>query len=275
MISPSLNSFRALAPLARIPHERGPYSVALPTTDHIVLVFGQKLGAPAAAFSHPNLLAKAPEVHWFKRYFRNGRKRWFCAAGYDLYFAVPTERIHLVFEAGYSYVPTTINGVKVLLNVSGGSSPEVAGGWRDWVRSFAHSSVGHSLRDLAKIADAAVPAAELAAAGWTWAPAKIDQGSSDPRTFQRCEAQHKVRKLLKPSMVIVVSENANRYAGCTLPVTSYCNSPYSLIVDNRLAVGPTLVDWVKTAALHDVRLTPEVDVRGVSFKAPEAMAVAV
>ena len=60
------------------------------------------------------------------------------------------------------------------------------------------------------------------------------------------------------------------------PSNGRSNGPtYSLVIDDRLAVGRTLVDWVKTAALHNVRLTPEVDVRGISFKPPEAMAVAV
>lgn len=153
----------------------GPYHIELPTTDHLILVFGHRWTHRAAKFNHPKALGKFLRLLEFKHYRRGGGKFWTAHIGTDLYFAVPSNLVEIALVAGYSYVKARINGVCLSLNVSGGT----CNGWTDWVRAEAEVKVGHGIRDLMKIAMVATPLPELEAKGWT-----VTRETKDERATQ-------------------------------------------------------------------------------------------
>ena len=88
----------------------GGYRVLIETGDHLILVAGATYGTPAASFQHPNLVARKCEVHEFKHYRQAGSKFWTARPGVNFYLVIPKDRIEMVPERGYSYVPVKING---------------------------------------------------------------------------------------------------------------------------------------------------------------------
>ena len=129
------------------------YQVELPDDDCLILVAGAKYPAAATRYDHPHLAARQDQVFHTRAYWPDGRKKWFAHAGRDFYFVIPRDRIELVFEKGYSYVPVLVNGQSWRLNVSGGGG----GTWTDCVRQQSHVGIGCSKRQLDSLAQAALP----------------------------------------------------------------------------------------------------------------------
>lgn len=110
------------------------YSVAFKNEDYIVLIAGVVYPNKNTEFDAPNLAARSNHIFECKTSYPNGRKQWRAYAGVDFYFVVPKNKITLIPEKGYSYVPIMIDGTKFVLNVSGGSHGK---GWQDWVHTSA------------------------------------------------------------------------------------------------------------------------------------------
>lgn len=122
--------------------------------DHLVIIAGEDARSPRAAFKHPNLAAKANTVHHFRAYWPDGRKKWYCKPGVNFYFVVPRNVVTLLPEKGHSYIKAEINGVKLVFNVSGGSSKY---GWSDWLLTTTDTSCNHKRASLKKLAEVAIP----------------------------------------------------------------------------------------------------------------------
>ena len=129
------------------------FTVEVEPGEHMLLVAGCHWGSAASRFTHPGVAGKLREVYHFKHYTASGGKWWTSRPGVSLLFLVPKSRIALVEEATYSYVRVSVGECRYTLNVSGGTGGQ---GWTDWVRSRAHISVGHPVRELRILAEKAV-----------------------------------------------------------------------------------------------------------------------
>jgi hypothetical protein len=203
------------------------YSVDIAPGDYLEVCFGQMAGTPEAAFEHPNIAARSKRVHEFKHYHRNGSKSWTAKAGVDLWFIVPRSAVMLLPEKGYSWVPATINGVKVSFNVSGGTSDV---GWSDWLRTNVHVSVGHSRRDLERVA-------AVALSGTAIELPPMDEG--DEKRWQALYAERVIPAKITQGATVKLRE------GCT--------------IDGETAVGTvaevsfqTRLQWRKTDAGEEI-----------------------
>lgn len=151
-----------------IPHE-SPYHVRLPACDYLLIVLGVSKAREGKPLEHPRLLRRNERTFEFKHSAESGRKWWTRMNGIEYWFAIPKERIELVLEAGYSYPRVVIGGVSFRLNVSGGTDPDVRGGWSDHIGSgtfpVAHGPVGLKKRDIRAIAACGLPHEECARRG--------------------------------------------------------------------------------------------------------------
>ena len=199
--------------LPATPRANGPYHIEVPTTQHLILVFGHRWTDHAAKFTHPKMLGKFLRLLEFKHYRRGGGKFWTANVGTDLYFAVPSSLVEIALDTGYSYVKARINGVCLTLNVSGGT----CNGWTDRVGAVAHVRVGHGIRDLKKIAEVSTPGTELEANGWTFTRENQDECdvlslrnqvtrlSTDPRVQRIAGLSGDRFKITPPASVPVVA----------------------------------------------------------------------
>jgi hypothetical protein len=128
------------------------YCVKIEQGDNLVVVVGADYGSPASLFDHPNLAGKSPHIHEFKHYRHSGSKFWTARAGMDFYFVIPKNKIEMVAEKGYSYVPVLINGLKITLNVSGCGAKD----WVDWVGHVVHTHAGCTVKTLKTLAAVAL-----------------------------------------------------------------------------------------------------------------------
>jgi len=181
----------------------GPYHIEVPTTQHLILVFGHRWTDHAAKFTHPKVLGKF--LLLLESY-----------VGTDLYFAVPTSLVEIALDTGYSYVNARVNGVGLTLNVSGVTC-DGRTGWTDWVGAVSHVRVGHGIRDLKKIAEVSATGTELEANGWTFTrenledrdllrlQCRIQDHVSDPRMQGLAELPRDHFKITPPASVPVVA----------------------------------------------------------------------
>lgn len=133
------------------------YHVELPDTDQFIIVAGANYPAAATRYDHPNLAARQDKVFYTRAYWPDGRKKWFQHAGRDFYFVIPRNKISLVFEKGYSYVPVVISGQTFRLSVTGG----IFDGWTDFVRQKAHIGIDAAKKVLDLLAAVAMPPVEI------------------------------------------------------------------------------------------------------------------
>ena len=183
----------------------GGYRVLIDPGDHLVLVAGATYGTPAAKFRHPNIVARKCEVHEFKHYRKAGSKFWTARPGVNFYLVIPKDRIEMIPEKGYSYVPVKINGQKLVLNVSGGGGCGYPG-WTDWVHRVVHTSVGFSKKTLKLLADVAHSPDECRAKGITFPLVGPDE--SDKTRFIRLAAEKDTKPTVKAGSKIVVDTHA-------------------------------------------------------------------
>jgi len=127
------------------------YHINIEEGTHQLIVMGFESHKAGAKFTHPNIIGSAKKIHEFKHYRKHGSKFWTAKAGVDHYLAIPRNKIYILPEKGYSYIPAEINGVKIRFNVSGGTF----NGWTDRLGIKAHISVNHKLSDLKKLCEVA------------------------------------------------------------------------------------------------------------------------
>jgi len=132
------------------------YRVEVEPGEWLVVEMGFMVEKAAARFRHPNIAATGRRVYSFKHYRCGGSKFWTERAGVSHWLVVPRSAVKMLPEKGYSYVPVEVNGVRMELNVSGGSGFDGPGAWTDWVRTRTSVSVNHKLADLKKVCEVAV-----------------------------------------------------------------------------------------------------------------------
>ena len=177
---------------------RPDYHIDVAPGECLIIQAGASLGKAAASFEHPKVLVRADCVHWFKRQLPQGGKRWWSRAGRNLYFAVPKEHITVSEEPGYSYVKAEINGVKVTLNVSGGTG----NGWTDLISQTVAISINHPIRDLNKIGAVALSPEEAARRGLSVEVEPLEDG--DRRIFDEAAAKAKLAGQIKSGDRIIL-----------------------------------------------------------------------
>ena len=195
----------------------GGYKVEIDPGDHLILVAGATYGKPAAKFQHPNIVARKCEVHEFKHYRKAGSKFWTARPGVSFFLVIPKDRIEMISEKGYSYVPVKINGQKLILNVSGGGSFNY-GGWTDWVRRIAHTSVGFTKKTLKALADVALSPDECKAKEITLPLVGLDD--SHKQRFIRLAAEKDAKPTIKAGSKIVVDTHACSWDSEVSPVVT-------------------------------------------------------
>jgi len=112
------------------------YSINIEPSENQIIIMGFDANKSASKFKHPNISATVKRIHEFKHYRKNGGKFWTSRAGVDHYLVIPRNQITILSEKGYSYIKTEINGVKVTLNVSGGTNGK---GWADYLNTRCHT----------------------------------------------------------------------------------------------------------------------------------------
>lgn len=128
------------------------YFINIEPGEFMILKVGQDARKSVSKFQHPNVSAIVKNLHEFKHHRRGGSKFWTAKPGIDFYLVIPKSEITILPEKGYSYPKGIINGVKVTFNVSGCG----CGIWIDHIGNKVSISVGHSKRDMKKLADVAV-----------------------------------------------------------------------------------------------------------------------
>ncbi len=144
------------------------YTVKFAAGENLMLVCGQDARKPIAKKLHELIMKNkmtcsgvVNALMEFKHCRRSGSKFWTSCPGKEFYFCVPKSQIKLLPVQGLSYVRLEINGVEVILNVSGGTTYEKEtsrSGWGDWVSDVAHTFVGMPLKKIKAIAEVAIPA---------------------------------------------------------------------------------------------------------------------
>ena len=221
------------------------YHIDVAKCDHLIIRAGVTLNKPAAAgFSHSNLIQRAETLHWFKRQLPQGGKRWWSRAGVDFFFAIPKAQIAVSEQPGYSYVHAEIGGVPVTFNISGGTE----NGWTDWVRENVSIGINHPIRDLKRIADAAISAEEATMRGIVVALEPLCP--EDRKAFDQAAARVALSGKLRAGLTIVLAEGyslgeekelvVERKIGCQIIASSRSGSSARVRYSN--------IDWLATAA---------------------------
>ena len=222
------------------------YHVELPDTEHFIIVAGANYPAATTHYNHPNVAARQDKVFYTRAYWPDGRKKWFQHAGKDFYFVVPRNKISLVFEKGYSYVPVVINGQKLHLNVTGGTLD----GWTDFVRQKAHIGINATKKVLDLLAEVALPPVEASV------PLELTGLSdSDATVFIELVAGHLCRSRLQEGHRLVLHNGWN-YDGSVGPlfVASKPKGRHCYVANNghgghgSFRATYKSIDWTKTAA---------------------------
>ncbi len=234
------------------------YHVQIDPGTHLVIEAGTFPGTPASRFTHPNIAATLQRIYEFKS--AGPGRRWRSRAGVSHYFILPRDTIVLLPDRGYSYIPATVNGVKVRFNVSGGTCGP-APGWTDCLRTFTQIGVGHPLRDLRRFAAAAVRGTSLE-------PLPLTPLSSDRLNhWQRLAAQ--ANPALKQHLFQLVEKGTNpmihfllrySYHGVTcgpgIALVRSWRAPRHVtalilhLLGTRVRVTLHQIDWLTTAAAH-------------------------
>ena len=224
------------------------YHIDIAPGDHLIIRAGVTLNKPAAAgFSHSNLIQRAETLHWFKRQLPQGGKRWWSRAGVDFFFAIPKAQIAVSEQPGYSYVHAEIGGVPVTFNVSGGTE----NGWTDWVRENVSIGINHPIRDLKRIADAAISAEEATTRGIV-VPLE-PMCPEDRKAFDQAAARAALSGKLRAGLTIVLAEGYSYGEEKELQVERKIGR--QIIASSRsgssIRVRYSNIDWLASAARQE------------------------
>lgn len=140
-------------------------TIQFPATPYLFLHTGVEITKPAYGIiaSLDKAALVQPAVFEYKHSNGQGAKWWTAAAGIEIYFAFPVEKIEVVLECGYSYPEILIAGKSYKLNVSGGTSGQ---GWHDWVYNGSGMMVNLPVKDLEHLNANALTAEEACALGF-------------------------------------------------------------------------------------------------------------
>jgi hypothetical protein len=156
---------------------------------------------------------------------------------------VPRNKISLVLEKGYSYVPVIINGQTFRLNVTGGTFD----GWTDFVHQRTHIGIDATVKVLNLLAAVAVPPADANV------PLELERLSdSDAANFVELVAGHLCRSRLQEGHRLVLCDGWT-YDGSRGPF-SVASKPkgrqcYVATTGHRsFRATYKAIDWTQTAA---------------------------
>ncbi|MEK6832644.1 MAG: hypothetical protein AABY32_01240 [Nanoarchaeota archaeon] len=241
------------------------FKTYLPEGDYIIIVAGRLY--KGKDFTHANIAAKRYVVHEFKHYMRN-YKKWTAKPGVNYYFAIRKSDIEMLEGDAYSYVPVLIGGVKVILNVGGGSGFE-KDIWENWVRDVAEISVNHPIKDINKIADIAISPSKFKELGIPDITFKTDKESLEYREREINHFNELVAKELISSKLVGMKVYTHNWATWLRPEGS-TNIEYFDRVERpknkRILKGylndyPHVyhilkydyIDWIKTCEMNGVK----------------------
>jgi hypothetical protein len=176
------------------------YCIEIPEGDYLLVSLGAERGNSAAKFDHPNILRTQKEILAFRAYWPSGHKRWYEKPGVNYLMAIPKDKIYMVHEKGYSYPRVEINGVKLCLNVSGGTS---GSGWTDWISQGSSLGVFRSKRKMEKIAEVSIVPDDL-----DLGPARV-MSESELKSYKEMCAYHDTKSKLKIGDKIVLGYGYN------------------------------------------------------------------
>ncbi len=296
LVAPTLlSSIQSVFVISDTPDDRYVIAVDIPG-DYIAVCFGQDARKPAAQFRHPNLAASQARVHEFKHYRPDGGKFWTSKPGVDIWFILPKSVVTILPEKGLSYVAARIGEVPVTFNVSGGGT---GGVWTDYLRTTMHVSVGHPVSDLHRVAELALPEASLTDELRALIP-KVELDERSATAFKQSVARKPVLDALKTrfaeghSLRIAIADSYRpiddsrdgkivdvcftrrlKYRGPT--ATEMVERPgvtkigeYTDTTDvkciivafpsGNVRVTPTQIDYLRTAALNEIRLPDTLDI---------------
>jgi len=228
------------------------YHVELPEGDYLLVSAGLEYGSSAAKFDSDKILRVQRRVHEFKHY-ANGRKWWTQKPGIDILMAIPKSKILMLPEKGYSYVPIEIGGIRLALNVSGGTG--VGKGWTDIVHQGSSIGVFRAKKNLKILAEYAV------------IPEDIDLGpvqvmtEGEQKEYRELCAYHDTRSKIKVGDKVVLkshysiegSQGPFSIIGKQSRKRSFiCVS--DSIYSSNFKVTYKHIDWTKTAEVNAVAL---------------------
>ncbi|NLS97529.1 MAG: hypothetical protein GXX96_35770 [Planctomycetaceae bacterium] len=221
------------------------YHVDLPDTDQFVVVAGANYPAAATRYDHPNVAAMQDKVFHTRAYWPDGRKKWFQHAGRDFYFVIPRNKISLVFQKGYSYVPVVINGQTFRLSVTGGTF----NGWTDFVGQKAHIGIDATVKVLNLLAEVAMPPVEIKS-GTLLEIEALSQ--SDAAQFVELVAGHLCRSRLQEGHRLILHDgwSYDGSQGSFLVASKPKGRQFYIANNGHGAFRATYkaIDWTKTAA---------------------------
>lgn len=221
------------------------YHVELPSVQHFIIGTGAKYPDAATEYDHPNVVAKQDRVFETRAYWPDGRKKWFSHAGRDFFFVIPRNKIALVYEKGYSFVPVVINGQKFNFNVSGGTF----NGWTDFVREHAHVGIGVTKAKLNLLAEVAVPPKDCNVSFDL-----IELSTSEAESFEGLIAAHACRQRLAVNDQLFLKEGwtFDGHRGPFLVESRPRKSRYYIARSglSKVRISYTAIDWGTTAAAN-------------------------
>jgi len=235
-------------------HRNESYTVRLLADQYLAMTVGHTFGHPGWTFAHRNVVATHTRIMSFKRYLPSGAKRWDDKAGIERVLVIPLDRIELNLPtSGLSYVGVGINGVKVKLNVSGGT---LGNGWEDVVTQSCATLVNYSKRVVRALADAAYSPDECHARGITVAAA-----SESAQTKSRIEDLVAVRlgiKALPPGATVIfapgLTAGGRPIETGTLDGRALAKTRRLLVTVGSIALSAQSrhIDWKRTLSANEV-----------------------
>lgn len=195
-------------------------------------------------------------VHSFKHYSRTKGKWWTEKPGIDLLFAIPKERIYMVEERGYSYVPIQIGDKDFRLNVSGGTSNDI---WTDYVIHGCSIGVFQTKNGLETLAENAIIPDDL-----DLGPQRVMDEREQERFRELC-AYYDTKRKIGPGDKVVLTKNCSigstKFDG-TLEIEKkpkrkqfyFCKMDKRTPYHDRFRVKYNHIDWVETAKLNGISL---------------------
>jgi len=228
------------------------YHIELPEGNSLLIVVGTEYGSPASKFDSDRILKTNRTIHEFKHY-ANGRKWWTQKPGIDFWFAIPKDKIFMVEEKGYSYVPVEIGGERYHLNVSGGTY----NGWTDVVNHGCSIGITKSKKKM----DALAKNAEHPSCVEMIDPSSKLMSEMEQKEYRELCAYHDTRSKLQVGDKIVLNSHYN-VEGSRGPFDIVSKAPRkrSFICASTSFYGPNFkasykhIDWTKTAEVNAVAL---------------------
>jgi len=220
----------------------------------LLLCVPEDYGHRSKVFTHPKLVDTRWTLNEYKHDMVYGKK-WTRHAGRIYMFLMPLTAMEydIPKEPGYSYIKVKINGAKITLSTSGGSS---SGTWTDYTGFSVKTSVNPKHSTLKKIADVAEDPKVFEDMGL-----ELSESMHDADSIRFYVAEFEVRKALASGLKICLDRFLS-FNGDHTPraIRSVNRKRRSVIVEGAwggVRVKYSQIDWLKTAETNEIKL-PEV-----------------